>query len=138
MRFREKRFTTREYLKHYVTLPFIFGMLIPLFLLDICLELYHRISFFLYNIPRIKRRRYIRIDRHKLSYLSWYEKIFCAYCGYANGLLHYASTIAAETEKYWCGIKHEPVDNFTPPTHHTDFAQYNDEEDLDQRYPKAN
>ena len=41
------------------------------------------------------------------EYLPWYDKFFCTYCAYANGFLLYASAIAGETEKYWCGIKHQ-------------------------------
>jgi len=76
----------------------------------------------------IKRNKYIKIDRHKLKYLNWFEKLNCIYCGYANGFLHYASVIAAETEKYWCGIKHSKDKNFIPPNHHKDFLEYGDGE----------
>ena len=34
------------------------------------------------------------------------EKVHCAYCSYANGLLAYAREISARTEQYWCSIKH--------------------------------
>lgn len=34
------------------------------------------------------------------------EKLNCVYCGYANGLLAYATEITARTEQYWCPIKH--------------------------------
>ena len=30
----------------------------------------------------------------------------CAYCGYANGVLAYATEIASRTEQYWCPVKH--------------------------------
>jgi hypothetical protein len=50
------------------------------------------------------------------------------YCGYANGLLHYASAIAGETEKYFCGIKHQSDPNFIEPPHHKNFVKYGDEE----------
>lgn len=99
-------------------------MIVPFVFLDICLEIYHRICFPIYGIPLVDRRKYIRIDRHKLSYLKETEKVFCMYCGYANGLLHYATIIAAETEKYWCGIKHKSVAGFVSPSHHKDFLPY--------------
>ena len=34
------------------------------------------------------------------------EKINCAYCSYANGLLAYLQEIAGRTEQFWCPIKH--------------------------------
>ena len=94
---------------------------------DISLEIYHQVCFRLYSIPLISRSAYIRIDRYRLGYLTWEEKLDCLYCGYANGLVHYASVIAAETEKYWCGIKHRKEAGFHPPAHHRYFLSYGDE-----------
>ena len=54
------------------------------------------------------------------------DKLGCVYCGYANGLLPYASQIAAKTESYWCGIKHEKYANFEEPKHHNKFINYGD------------
>lgn len=119
--------TKSKKLRHAVSFPFITIVIVPLLFLDIVLELYHHICFPLYNIPLVKRENYIRMDRHKLSYLGPAEKVFCAYCGYANGLIHYAQVIAGETEKYWCAIKHQKYHGFVPPTHHKDFADYGDE-----------
>ncbi|MFC1644896.1 hypothetical protein ACFL08_02630 [Patescibacteria group bacterium] len=126
MNFRENRLS----LKHFIAGPFIFSMIIPFIFFDLCLEIYHRICFPLYGISLVKRSRYIRVDRHRLSYLSFVEKFYCAYCGYGNGLLHYASIIAGRTEKYWCGIKHKRDDYFVAPSHHKDFLEYGDEETL--------
>jgi hypothetical protein len=101
-------------------------MIIPFVILDICLELYHRVCFPLYRLPLIKRSNYIAIDRHRLSYLGFFGKIFCAYCGYGNGLLAYASAIAAATEGYFCSIRHENKPGFQHPPHHRKFLSYGD------------
>ena len=124
MKFRENRLS----LRHFIAGPFIFSMIIPFIFLDICLEIYHRVCFPLYGIALVERSKYIKIDRHRLSYLNSAEKFYCAYCGYGNGLLHYASIVAGRTEKYWCGIKHKRSDNFIAPNHHKDFLEYGDEE----------
>ncbi len=59
------------------------------------------------------------------------------YCGYANGLLAYVGKIAAETEKYWCGIKHDrSIGELIEPEHHKDFIEYNDEEAYKEITPK--
>jgi hypothetical protein len=121
-----KKHPERVY-RHLLSTPVIYLMIIPLVLFDICVEFYHQICFRLYKIPIVKRSRYIKIDRQKLKYLEWYEKINCAYCGYANGLMHYATIIAGDTEKYWCGIKHTKDPNFIPPAHHKNFIEYGDE-----------
>jgi hypothetical protein len=110
-----------------VTSPFIYMMIGPLFILDIFLEIYHHVCFPAYGLEYVKRSEYIRIDRHKLKYLTLWEKLNCVYCGYANGLLHYASEIAGRTEKYWCGIKHHEGGEFKAPEHHKEFLPYGDE-----------
>jgi hypothetical protein len=109
-------------------MPVIYSLIIPIILLDIWVEIYHRICFLAYGIPYVIRKNYIKIDRHKLSYLSNFEKLNCMYCGYVNGLLQYSSVIAGETEKYWCGIKHQADSNFQAPAHHKDFIEYGDKE----------
>ena len=59
-----------------------------------------------YGIPRVRRRDYFAFDREQLAFLNAVEKINCAYCAYANGLLAYVREIASRTEEYWCPIKH--------------------------------
>lgn len=110
--------------RHLLSSPIIYGMIIPMVFLDLCTEIYHRICFPLYGIPYVNRSRYIKIDRYKLSKLNGMQKLNCVYCGYVNGLLHYVSRIAGETEIYWCGIKHSPSKDFSPPEHHKDFIDY--------------
>ena len=106
-------------------------MAVPVAFADICAEIYHRVAFPLYGIPYVKRSEYIRImDRAKLPYLTWWEKFNCAYCGYVNGWLHYASAIAGETEKYWCSIKHLEERGYKAPPHEKDFIAYGDEKAL--------
>ncbi|WP_447974635.1 hypothetical protein [Nitrospira sp. Kam-Ns4a] len=106
--------------------PLLYAMIVPLVMLDLSLELYHRAVFRLLGIPFVRRRDYIRIDRHRLPYLSAVQKLACAYCGYANGLLQYAARIAGETEAYFCPSKHQATEGFHPPPHHERFAEYGD------------
>ncbi len=111
-----------------VVSPILYGMIIPLIVLDLSLELYHRVVFPVLGIPRVRRREFIKLDRHRLPYLSPILKVACAYCGYANGLLHYAVRIAGDTELYFCPIKHETSPDFHPPPHHQRFLEYGDAE----------
>ncbi|MDD3877586.1 MAG: hypothetical protein PHT69_13280 [Bacteroidales bacterium] len=131
-----KKFQNR-FIYHFISAPFIYGMLIPFVFFDVCLELYHRVCFFCYDLPYVERGHYIKIDRHKLNYLNYTEKANCMYCGYANGLINYARVITAETEKYWCGIKHQADKNFVEPEHHTDFIEYGDKEAYDEIQPQS-
>ena len=121
-------FTKRRFLRHLPVYPFIYPAFVFIVLLDIWIEIYHRIAFPCYGLPYLKRKEYIRIDRHKLKYLNIMQKINCAYCGYTNGVLQYIVRITSETEKYWCGIQHSKGENFIEPPHHKDFIAYNDKE----------
>jgi len=129
---------TYQNIRHFVAAPFIWMMIIPLVILDIYIEIYHHICFPLYRIPLVQRSKYIKIDRHKLTYLTPMDKIDCIYCGYANGLMQYASEIAGRTEKYWCAIKHKKSVGFLQPKHHKDFVDYGDEIAYEKRHPRKN
>jgi hypothetical protein len=90
----------------FLSAPFVYGMILPIGLIDISLSIYQAICFRLYEIPRVNRSDYIVIDRHHLAYLNIIEKLNCIYCGYGNGVISYAREIISRTEQYWCPIKH--------------------------------
>lgn len=119
-----------RFIRHVAAGLFIYPVFIPLLLLDISMEIYHQVCFRLFRLPLNKRSKYFKIDRHRLQYLDPLQKLNCLYCSYANGLMAYMSKIAADTEKYWCGIKHkqEVADEFLEPAHHKDFLPYGDEQ----------
>jgi hypothetical protein len=89
-----------------LTAPIIYALIVPMALLDLCVSLYQAVCFPVYGLKKVRRRDYIALDRHHLAYLNALEKLNCAYCSYANGLLAYVREIAARTESYWCPIKH--------------------------------
>jgi len=120
MKFRNKKLF---FFRHILSAPFIYSVFPPLVLLDLWLEIYHRICFPLYGIPFVSRRKYIDLDRHLLPDLNLIEKINCIYCGYANGWITYAAEIGARTEAYWCGIKHDKVRGEIHPKHQEKFAE---------------
>jgi hypothetical protein len=92
--------------REFLSLPFIWGMIIPAFFLDICMFIYQNTAMRLYKIPLAKRSDYIVFDRKQLAYLNWIQKLDCIYCSYFNGLMQYSVEVAGRTEKYWCPIKH--------------------------------
>src|SRR3989344_5758605 len=128
----------KKLLSNLISLPIILAPFPVLILLDILAEFYHHTCFPLYGIPRVKRSEYIQIvDRTKLSYLYWYEKIGCMYCGYVNGLFLYLKEISGRTEKYWCGIMHENKKGFKAHQSQLNqsFSEFSDEEDFNKKYP---
>jgi hypothetical protein len=86
--------------------PLMYSLIIPFVLLDLFMSVYQFVCFPLFGIPTVRRSDYLVIDRVHLSYLNVVEKVNCAYCAYANGLIAYAREITSLTEQYWCPIKH--------------------------------
>jgi hypothetical protein len=108
-----------------LTGPFIYALIIPLVLMDVCVCIYQTLCFPIYKIAKVRRADYLVFDRHHLPYLNALEKINCAYCSYANGIIAYAREIAARTEMYWCPIKHARR-LITDHGHYAAFADFGD------------
>jgi hypothetical protein len=125
-----------NHIKHMISVPFIWFLIIPFVFLDICVEIYHRVCFPLYDIPIVNRSKYIVFDRYKLNYLTNFQKTNCTYCAYVNGLLRYITEIGAQTELYWCAIKHAKVDAVYPE-HHNKFIDYGNQKVFEDKI-KAN
>lgn len=126
-------------LNYFVGQPIIWLMVFPVMMLDIFLELYHRVCFPIFGIQCVRRSEYIRVlDRGKLPYLSFAEKLGCMYCGYVNGWFHYASVIAGRTENHFCAIMHLEERGYIPSEHEKSFAKYGDEAALRKRYATHN
>lgn len=89
-----------------LTMPLIYGMALPLAILDLSVSLYQLGCFTAWGIARVRRSEYVVIDRHRLGYLNPVQKLNCVFCGYGNGVIAYAREITARTEQYWCPIKH--------------------------------
>lgn len=100
------RYVSNADVLHMLTAPVIYSLIVPLVLLDAFVTAYQAICFPVNGIDKVKRGDYLIFDRSHLAYLNLLEKVNCAYCSYANGLLGYAREIAGRTEQYWCPIKH--------------------------------
>lgn len=108
-----------------LTAPVIYGLIVPLLILDLAVTVYQYVCFPAYGIERVSRRDYFQFDRRHLAYLNCIEKVNCAYCSYANGVLAYAVEIGGRTEKYWCPIKHARRAVGAHP-HYREFLDYGD------------
>lgn len=106
----QKRSALQQFLRAKVlvllTAPVIYSVVFPFALLDLFASIYQAICFPVYRIEKVRRRDYMIFDRRYLAYLNWIEKLNCAYCSYATGVLAYVFEITSRTEQYWCPIKH--------------------------------
>ena len=128
----------RKLFGNIISLPIIWLPFPVIVVLDILVEFYHHTCFPIYGIKKVKRSEYIQIiDRNKLKYLYWYEKIGCMYCGYVNGVFLYFKEIAGRTEKYWCGIMHQNKKGFKVQQHQVDqnFSEFGNEKEFYEKYP---
>jgi hypothetical protein len=108
-----------------LTAPVIYSLIVPLLLLDLVVMVYQAICFPVYGIGKVRRRDYFIFDRHHLAYLNALEKLNCAYCSYANGLIAFLREIAARTEQHWCPIKHARR-AIGAHEHYREFVDYGD------------
>ena len=120
-------------LGHILSAPILDSLILPFAALDLAATIYQHICFRVYHIPRVRRSKYIIIDRQHLAYLNAIEKFNCLYCSYANGVIEYIREIAARTEQYWCPIKHA---SRTPDPHRLveNFTEYGDAEAFNNRF----
>ena len=110
-----------------LTAPVIYALIVPLVILDVFVSLYQAVCFPVYKIQKVRRADYLIFDHHHLAYLNIIEKLNCAFCSYANGLIAYTREIASLTEAYWCPIKHaKRAQNAHHRAH--DFADFGDAE----------
>lgn len=121
------RYVIGAELRHVVSMPFIFSLVLPMALLDLALTAYQWICFPLFRIKIVRRRNFWAYDRSQLAYLNLLEKINCAYCSYGNGLAAYFTEIASLTEQYWCPIKHARR-MLHAPARYDHFLDYGDAE----------
>lgn len=92
--------------RYLLSVPFIYGMLLPALFWHLCLEIYHQVCFRLYGIPLVDFREYFIYDRQLFTWLNLWEKLNCVYCSYVNNLIRYSAEIGGRTERYWCPIKY--------------------------------
>jgi hypothetical protein len=92
--------------QNLITGPIIYGMIVPLVILDLFVSFYQASCFPIYGIAKVRRADFIVFDRQQLAYLNFIEKFHCTYCAYGSGLIAYAFEILAKTEEYFCPIKH--------------------------------
>ena len=103
----------RMNIRYLLSTPFIYGMAIPMIIFHLFIEIYHRITFFLYGIEYVDMKKHFVFNRHSLLQLSLLQKINCIYCEYGNGLASYIKEIIGRTEAYWCPIKNGKNTKYT-------------------------
>ncbi len=119
---------------HLLTAPVIYGLVVPLVLLDLALTVFQHVCFRAWGVARVRRGAFFAFDRRRLGYLNLIEKLNCDYCAYANGLLAYAREIAGRTEQYWCPVRHAARVN-APHRQYRQFVPYGDAEGYRRELP---
>ena len=133
MRTNALRWLTTSSWRNIASAPVIYSLILPFALLDLFVSAYQWTCFPLYRIPRVRRGRYIVLDRHQLHYLNSIQRLNCVYCGYINGLIAYVREVASRTEQYWCPIKHA---HRVTGSHkrYAGFLDYGDADDFDRKF----
>lgn len=90
-----------------LSIPLIYILIIPFLFMDLCVTIYQHACFRLWGLPRVKRSAHVIIDRDHLPNMNWRERLNCAYCDYAQGVLAYVSAVTNSTEHFWCPVKHK-------------------------------
>lgn len=116
-----------------VTAPVIYGMVVPFLFLDICVTIYQHICLRVYGVPRVRRSEHVVIDRGHLPHMSFRERLNCAYCDYAQGVLDYAGEVVSRTEHFWCPIKHGRTVTRHEPPYYKDYIPYEDTAHFDKK-----
>jgi len=118
--------------QNLITGPIIYGMIVPMAILDFFISFYQAACFPIYGIAKVTRADYFVYDRQHLEYLNFIEKFHCTYCAYGNGLVAYATEILARTEEYFCPIKHARKILGTH-SRYSGFLNYGDAADYEAR-----
>lgn len=118
--------------QNLITGPIIYGMIVPLLMVDLCVSFYQAVCFPIYRVKKVRRADYIIFDRHHLEYLNFVEKFHCTYCAYGAGLIAYVTEIIAKTEQYFCPIKHARKILGTHSCH-SHFLDYGAAEDFENK-----
>ena len=121
--------------QNLITGPIIYGMFVPMAILDLLISFYQAVCFPIYGIAKVTRADYFVYDRRHLEYLNFIEKFHCTYCAYGNGLMAYATEILARTEEYFCPIKHARK-RLGKHAHYARFLDYGDAADYEARLEK--
>ena len=132
LRMRLSRWLVSNRPQNLITGPLIYGMILPMLLMDACVSFYQWACFPVYGITKVRRSDYLVFDRRHLGYLNIIEKFHCTYCEYGNGLMGYVSEILARTEQYFCPIKHAHKILGTH-RHYNRFLAYGDAADYEAR-----
>lgn len=118
--------------QNLLTGPIIYGMAIPLLLVDLCISFYQASCFPIYGIAKVRRANYFFFDRQHLAYLNVIEKFHCTYCAYGTGLIAYCAEIISRTEQYFCPIKHarKMLGNHR---RYAEFLEFGDAQDYEKK-----
>jgi hypothetical protein len=136
MTIRYPKKTFANFVRHFLSFPFIFLPFIPMMVLHLCIEIYQLVAFPLYGLKKFTWTKYVSFDRERLTYLKGIQWWYCAYCTYMNGILAYFVVVAGKTEEYWCNVIHKDIPGLIKQPHQKEFAEYGNEAEFVKRLEK--
>lgn len=113
-----------------ISSPFIYGMFFPIACIDISARIYQFVCFPIYGVPLVDRRKFVQPGARGKQMLTRWDYMNCMYCGYANGVALFIREVLAQTERYWCPLRHTNTKNFVEPSHHVEFVTDNRPKEL--------
>jgi hypothetical protein len=84
----------------------ITSMIFFVVIADIVAWIYQEIYFGIAEIPKVPRRDFVVMTRHKLPGLTPIQRWSCWYCEYVNSVVAWIKALANQTEIYSCAIKY--------------------------------
>lgn len=138
---KQRNINAWNFIKNADTCAIIAGLILYLgifvfVLFDAFVTFYQHTCFRAYKIPTVKRGVFFTFEKTKLRGLNFIQKWNYMYGSYAKGVMAYVKIIYAETERFWCPIKHAKK---TLGYHdlYDEFAEYGKAEEFFQKYMKA-
>lgn len=102
-----KKMRSQNFLTKIVLAISAYICFLALLFLGLLIWQFQNVYFRILDIPLIDRKKYVIMDRYKLLKLTFWQKLNCMYCEYANGIVAYAKAVVNQMELYSCAIKHE-------------------------------
>jgi len=132
---------TRNFVKNaraytLITVPILYLGIFVFALFDLFVMVYQYTCFRVYKIPIVQRSENFRFNKKELAELNLIQTINYLGISYTGGVIALARKVFAETERYWCPIKHAKK-MLGYHDLYDEFAEYGNAEEFFKKYAVA-